>query len=164
MTKRNALRTVLVISIVAALAGSAGVIHARLVAPADPTGQPPDRHGVQQQMMLPAAGNSPIVRSLSRQAGPTEEGIVHNGRLIRMTTPLYPPAAVEAHISGVVTIEALIGKDGRILKTSVVSGPIALRRVALYAVKRWRYEPSLLNGKPIERLAQVDLSFVLPRY
>jgi protein TonB len=80
-----------------------------------------------------------------------------------MMTPIYPPAAIQAHISGVVTIDALIGKDGRILKTSVVSGPLALRRVALYAVKRWRYEPTLLDGQPIERLAQVDLSFTLGR-
>ncbi|MGD0047873.1 MAG: energy transducer TonB [Bryobacteraceae bacterium] len=164
MTKRNALRSVLVFPIVAALAGSAGVSHARLVAPADATGQPPDQPGIERQMLLPVDGNLPIVRSSSRQAGSTEEGMVQDGRLIHMTTPFYPPAAVQAHISGVVTIQALIGKDGRILKTSVVSGPLALRRVAQYAVKRWRYEPTLLNGKPIERLAQVDLTFVLGRY
>jgi len=114
--------------------------------------------------MFPAMGNSPMVRISSRQTGSAVEGAVQSGRLIHMMTPIYPPAAVEAHISGVVTIEARIGKDGRIIETNVVSGPLALRRVAQYAVKRWRYEPTLLNGKPIERVAQVDLSFILGSY
>lgn len=164
MTKRNAIRTVLFLLTIAALAGSAAVSHAQPLAPVDSTGQTPDQPAVRQHTMFPAMGNSPIVRMSSRQTSATAEGIVQNGRLVRMMTPLYPPAAVEAHISGVVTIEARIGKDGRIVESNVVSGPLALRRVAQYAVKRWRYEPSLLNGTPIERVAQVDLSFVLGRY
>ncbi len=165
MTKRNALRTVLVFLSVAAVAGSMGVSHAQPLAPADSTGQLPDRPAIQQQqMLLPTMGNSPMVRISSRQNSSTAEGVVQSGRLIHMMTPLYPPAAIQAHISGVVTIDARIGKDGRIIDTNVVSGPLALRRVAQYAVKRWRYEPTLLNGEPIERVAQVDLSFVLGRY
>jgi len=104
------------------------------------------------------------VRMSSRQTSPTAQGTVQSGRLIHMMSPIYPPAAVQAHISGVVTIDARIGKDGRIVEANVVSGPLALRRVAQYAVKRWRYEPTLLNGEPIERVAQVDLSFTLGRY
>jgi TonB family protein len=142
-----------------------GVSHAQPLAPADSTGQLPDRPAIQQQqMLLPTMGNSPMVRISSRQNSSTAEGVVQSGRLIHMMTPLYPPAAIQAHISGVVTIDARIGKDGRIIDTNVVSGPLALRRVAQYAVKRWRYEPTLLNGEPIERVAQVDLSFVLGRY
>jgi len=164
MTTRNTLRTVLALLTIAALAGWTGLSHAQPLAPADSTGQAPDQPAVRQQTMFPAMANSPMVRVSSRQIGSTGEGAVQSGRLIHMMTPIYPPAAVEAHISGVVTIEARIGKDGRIVETNVVSGPLALRRVAQYAVKRWRYEPTLLNGKPIERVAQVDLSFILGRY
>jgi len=99
------------------------VSHAQPLAPVDSTGQTPDQPAVRQQTMFPAMGNSPIVRMSSRQTSATAEGIVQNGRLVRMMTPLYPPAAVEAHISGVVTIEARIGKDGRIVESNVVSGP-----------------------------------------
>jgi TonB family protein len=138
---------------------------AQPLAPADATGQQPDQPAIrQQQMMLPAMGNSPMVRISSRQTNSTAEGNVQSGRLIHMMTPIYPPAAIQANISGVVTIDARIDKDGRIVEANVVSGPLALRRVAQYAIKRWRYEPTLLNGKPIERVAQVDLSFVLGRY
>jgi hypothetical protein len=50
---------------------------------------------------------------------------------------------------------------GRVIAADVASGPAVLRRVAQYAIKRWRYEPTLLNGKPIERAVQVDVRFVL---
>jgi TonB family protein len=162
MTNRSAFRTVLGFLGVAALAGSMSVSRAQSPAPADSTGPPPDQSAARRQPLLQTMG-SPMVHVSSRPSESTAEGTVQSGRPISMMTPIYPPAAIQAHISGVVTIDALIGKDGRILKTSVVSGPLALRRVALYAVKRWRYEPTLLNGKPIERLAQVDLSFTLGR-
>lgn len=164
MTKPNALRTVLAFLSVATFAASVGVSHAQSLATNSP-GQPPSRPAVQQpKMMRPVMGNSPTVRISSRQTGATAEAGVQSGRLIHMMTPLYPPAAIKAHISGVVTIDARIGKDGRIVDANVVSGPVALRRVAQYAVKRWRYEPTLLNGQAIERVTQVDLSFVLGRY
>lgn len=165
MTKRNALRILFVFLSVAALVGSMGVSQSQPLAPADSTGQAPVQPAIrQQQMMLPAMGNSPMVRISTRQTSSIAEGTVQSGRLIHMMTPIYPPAAAQANISGVVTIDARIDKDGRIVEANVVSGPLALRRVAQYAVKRWRYEPTLLNGKPIERVAQVDLSFVLGRY
>ena len=164
MTERNALRSVLVLLGVAALVGAMGVSYGQPLAATDSTVQSPDQPAARQQTMLPAMGNSPMVRISSRQTGPTAEGTVQSGRLIHMMSPIYPPAAIQAHISGVVTIDARIGKDGRIVEANVVSGPLALRRVAQYAVKRWRYEPTLLNGEPIERVAQVDLSFTLGRY
>lgn len=164
MTKRNALGTVLTFLTIAALAVSIGVIHAQPLARADSAGQPSDRPTVRQQMMLPVTGNTSMVRISSRETGSTAEGSVQSGRLIHMMTPIYPPAAIEAHIAGVVTIDARIGVDGRIVETNILSGPLALRRVAQYAVQRWRYEPTLLDGKPIERVAQIDLSFVLDRF
>ena len=81
-----------------------------------------------------------------------------------MTTPSYPLAAKQASVSGVVTVQARIGTDGRVVQTSVLRGPNSLRQVAQDTVKSWRYEPTLLNGKPVERVAEIDLRFVLGRY
>jgi protein TonB len=81
-----------------------------------------------------------------------------------MTTPTYPVAAKQASVSGMVTVEALIGVDGRVVRTSVLRGPNSLRQIARDTVKSWRYEPTLLNGKPVERVAEIDLRFVLGRY
>src|SRR5208283_984313 len=100
MTERNALRSVLVLLGVASLTGAMGVSHAQPLAPADSTVQSPDPAAVQRQAMLPAMGNSPMVRMSSRQTSPTAQGTVQSGRLIHMMSPIYPPAAVQAHISG----------------------------------------------------------------
>ena len=150
MSMPNAMRTALTLFAVTILAGLTGASHAQPLRTASST------------QTLDAEG-TPAVRMSFRETGPAVQGIVRPGRLIHMVAPIYPPAAIAAHIRGVVTVDARIGKDGRIVAANVVSGPLALRRVARYAVQRWRYEPTLLNGEAIERVAQVDLSFVLGR-
>jgi len=151
MSMPKAMRTTLTLFAITTLAGLTGASQAQPLRTASST------------ETLDAAG-APAVRMSFRETGPALQGIVRSGRLIHMMAPIYPPAAIRAHITGVVTVEARIGKDGRIADTNVLSGPLALRRVAQYAVKRWRYEPTLLNGEPIERVAQIDLSFVLGHY
>ncbi len=142
MTKRNIFRRLLVVLGVVAIAEAAGV------------SQTP-AHVAVYSIAKPAARQD----SAAVQSG----GVVQTGRLVKMATPIYPPAAIQARISGVVTIDARIGADGRVIAVEVVSGPPALRGVAEYAVKHWEYEPSLLNGKPVERDAQVGLHFILGR-
>jgi len=160
MTHQKTLRVVLTLVSTAALAGAAG-FGFRQSSSAESAGQAETQAPVvQEHSLLPALANAPMVRVSSRDTT-SLAGVVRPGRLVHMVTPLYPPAAVQAHITGMVTIDARIGKDGRILQAKVISGPLALRRVAQSAVKRWRYEPTLLNGEPIERVAQVDLRFVL---
>jgi len=164
MMKRYTLRTVTTLVGIAALAGSMGVSHAQALSPEDSTGLAPDQPAITQRIIHPAVGSSPIVTSGSRQTFSTERGIVEVGRLLHKTSPFYPPAAKQNCITGVVTVEARIGKDGRVVETSVLRGPYPLRRSAQDAVKHWRYEPTLLNGMPVERITRVDLKFVLHRY
>jgi TonB family protein len=111
-----------------------------------------------------AIGNSLIARNGSEQTRLTAQGAVQDGKLVRITTPAYPAAAKQAQVSGVVTVVARIGKDGSVVETSVLRGPYPLRRVAEDAVKQWQYEPTLLNGEPVQRVALVNLNFVLGRY
>jgi TonB family protein len=161
MAKRYTLRTVLTVLTIPALAGLMGVSYAQALASVDSTGQPPDQPAIRQQMMQPA---SESVESDSRFTSSLAGGMVQGGRLLRMTRPSYPSSARRAFVSGVVTVEAVIGKDGHVVETSVLHGPYPLRRVAEHALKRWRYEPTLLDGKPVERVAEVNFTFVLGRH
>jgi protein TonB len=43
----------------------------------------------------------------------------------------------------------------------VVSGPLMLRESALDSLKRWKYEPSSLNGDPVEVQMQITIKFRL---
>ena len=90
-------------------------------------------------------------------------GNVQEAKLIRRTTPVYPPLARQARVTGMVRVEATIGKDGKITRVAAVSGPPLLRQAATDSVRQWIYQPSLLNGQPVEVVTQVDVSFSLGR-
>jgi protein TonB len=88
-------------------------------------------------------------------------GQVESARLIFQPKPEYPPLAKMARIQGTVRLEAIISKDGTIQDLKVVSGHPLLVKSALEAVQRWRYQPTLLNGEPVEVVTEVDVNFTL---
>src|SRR5262249_26170171 len=71
-------------------------------------------------------------------------------KLVYQARPIYPDAAREARISGVVVVEVVIGIDGTVQSATAVSGHPLLVQPAIDAVSQWRYEPTLLNGAPVE--------------
>jgi TonB family protein len=87
-------------------------------------------------------------------------GDVQGGRALHRISPNYPAGAKRAQVSGVVKIEAWVGKDGRIAGAEVLSGPKMLRKAALDAVLRWQYEPAIRNGKAIDRIARITITFL----
>lgn len=88
-------------------------------------------------------------------------GQVEAAKLIYKPTPEYPPLAKMARIQGTVRLEAIIAKDGTIQDLKVLSGHPLLVRAALDAVKQWRYQPTLLNGEPVEVVTEIDVNFTL---
>ncbi len=87
----------------------------------------------------PAAASGPVVSG----------GRVKEPRLISSVSPVYPQAAIQANVQGDVKVQATIDETGRVTKMKVISGPMMLQRAAMDAVRQWRYEPSILNDKPI---------------
>ncbi len=63
---------------------------------------------------------------------------------------------------GEVIVKATINKRGRVTAVKVVKGQAALAQAAVAAVQRWRYEPFLLNGVPIEVDSTVVVNFKPP--
>lgn len=57
---------------------------------------------------------------------------------------------MRARISASVMLHLVIGRDGTVLTVDVFSGPEILRRAVLDAARQWTYEPTLLNGEPVE--------------
>jgi protein TonB len=88
-------------------------------------------------------------------------GQVIAARVIYQPKPEYPPLAKMAHIEGAVLLEAILGRDGTIRELKVLSGHPLLAKAALEAVQRWRYQPTLLNGEPVEILTEISVSFTL---
>ena len=95
-----------------------------------------------------------------RSEGPvTVGGQVKEPKLLASTLPIYPALAKQSNTQGDVVIKATIDKNGRVAHMNVVSGPTALRQAAIDALGRWKYEPSKLNGQPIEAQIFVTIKF-----
>lgn len=88
-------------------------------------------------------------------------GQVEQAKLIFKPTPEYPPLAKVARIQGSVRLEAIISRDGTVQDLKVMSGHPLLVKSALEAVQRWRYQPTLLNGEPVEIVTEIDVNFSL---
>src|SRR5437763_8429061 len=88
-------------------------------------------------------------------------GNVQQAKLISQPKPAYPPLAKQARISGTVKLGVVIAADGTMRDIGVISGHPLLIPAALEAVKQWRYQPTLLNGEPVEVSTQIDVNFTL---
>ena len=78
--------------------------------------------------------------------------------------PIYPADAEREGISGTVLMEGVIGKEGRVVGLSTLNSLVDERLVAAAsdAVLQWRYDPTLLNGRPVEAPMAVSVAFELP--
>ena len=89
----------------------------------------------------------------------TVGGRVREPKLVARVTPAYPPEARQFNIQGTVTIDATIDPHGNVIGMRVVSGPAALQRAAMDALKEWKYEPSTLNDRPVSVHTIVTIKF-----
>jgi protein TonB len=88
-------------------------------------------------------------------------GEVKAPALVERVEPEYPPFAVRAHVQGVVILEAVVDREGRVEDLRVLRSIPLLDRAAIDAVRQWRYSPLLLNGKPERFVLTVTVSFRL---
>ncbi len=86
---------------------------------------------------------------------------VQASKLISQPKPVYPPVAKQAHIQGVVQLAATTSKNGTIDNLRVVSGHPMLTQSALQAVRQWKYQPTYLNGEPVEVETTINVNFSL---
>jgi len=81
--------------------------------------------------------------------------------LVYSVKPEYPEAAKQARIEGVVTVGAIVGKDGKVTRVQAVNGNPLLVPAAITAVKQWLYRPVMVNGEPVEVRTTIEVTFSL---
>jgi len=107
------------------------------------------------------------ITSATSIAPPTPAGPVSIGgrikepRLISSTRPIYPLVAKQAHVEGDVVIDTLLDKNGNVSHLQVMSGPAMLRDAALDALRHWKFQPTQLDGQPVEVEMFVTVRFRL---
>jgi TonB family protein len=88
-------------------------------------------------------------------------GNVASAKITHMVPPVYPEAAKAAHVSGTVVLQCIIARDGTMMQLRFMSGPPLLLRAAMDAVRQWIYNPTVLNGEPVEVETTVSIVFTL---
>ncbi len=104
-----------------------------------------------------------IPEPMPEPEGPIDVGdaVAPPARLVYVE-PIYPPVALKARLTGLVVLQVLLGKDGAVREVTVLRpGSPGMTESAVAAVRQWRYEPALLNGRPVEALMTVTVTFAL---
>jgi periplasmic protein TonB len=107
------------------------------------------------------ADNAPrVVAAAAKNDMPVHvSGGVQVGLLLAPIRPVYPAIAKVTHTQGMVVVEAIISKEGRIERLNVVSGPEMLRKAAMDAIQEARYRPYLLDGVPVDVQTTITVNF-----
>lgn len=112
--------------------------------------QPPPAAATQRSNPAPA----PAPVAAAKQGGQAQEA-----KVIKAFPAAYPTIAKTSHITGIVRVHAVIGKNGKVKKATAMSGPQVLRPAAVESVMRWIYSPAILDGEPVDTETQVDVRF-----
>ena len=83
---------------------------------------------------------------------------------MRNTRPVYPPELQQQGIEGTVRLRARISAEGVPVNVHVLNDDEVdprMAQAAVDAVRQWRYQPSKLDGEPIEVTTTIDVAFHL---
>ncbi len=84
-------------------------------------------------------------------------------RIIESTPAPYTETARASGVEGSVVLMALVRRDGSVGAVSVSKGlEASLDRSALRTVKEWKFAPAMRNGKTVEVVLEVEVTFRLP--
>lgn len=90
-------------------------------------------------------------------------GNIRAPRKLVHVNAVYPESMKAAGIEGKVPLEAIIGKDGTVQSVRVLTSQVHpdLGVAAAAAIRQWKFEPTLLNGAPVEVVMKVTIDFRL---
>ncbi len=85
-----------------------------------------------------------------------------SGRIIHRVDPEYPMEARNRGIQGPVVLDVQVLRDGTVGTIGIASGDPLLAEAAVHAVRQWKYQPNVVNGRPIECQTRIKINFTLP--
>jgi TonB family protein len=82
-------------------------------------------------------------------------------KVLKKVDPVYPEAARKAGIEGIVLLEATTDAKGDVVKVKVLKSVPELDQAAIDALRQWKYEPYVIDGKPMGIVFTVTIRFML---
>jgi TonB family protein len=144
---------------VCAVAATAFVLSIPLLAFASPKAPPQGTTNSANQDLPPEPPTHPTRVTIN--------GNAMAARVVAIVQPAYPKALQDAHVAGTVILRAVIAKDGSIEEVTPLSGPQQLVRITIDAVRQWKYQPTVVEGAPVEVSTTINIDFTPgkpPRY
>ena len=125
----------------------------------------PDSHpGAENRTPLGIPGDVPIGATNPAEPPPKtvrrSPGVVTGGAVKRVD-PVYPPAAREARLTGVVAVEVTVSEQGNVTSARALSGPTLLQNAAVLAARAWKFKASTLGGVPVTTTTTIIFNFKL---
>jgi protein TonB len=115
---------------------------------------------VVSQTMVPLPPKpAPAPPTNAVEPAPSTGGRLIPAKVVSRVEPEWKVARL-AGASGPVELEATISVDGRVKNPHAVSGNTLLQKAAIDAVLQWRYQPAMLNGKPVDSPVKIKLNFI----
>ncbi|HEV2985333.1 MAG TPA: M56 family metallopeptidase [Vicinamibacterales bacterium] len=124
----------------------------------------PDAAAVQRREEARRRSAERVQQALARCAAgaatfPVGGNILPPAKLVDVK-PIYPEQVKASGVSGIVTMDAVIGTNGLVRDVQNVSGPHPdLEAAAANAVREWEFSPTLLNCEAIEVNMRVTVNF-----
>ena len=120
---------------------------------------------ISETMTIRGARPAPVAGTPPRTVKPIRiavGGNVQPAKLIWQVKPVIPPD-LELKLDTRVLLRGVISTTGELLNIELVnsSASPALAQAVLDAVRQWRYQPTLLNGKPVEVQTEIAVNFDL---
>ncbi len=84
---------------------------------------------------------------------------VLNSRASKKVVPVYPPEAKAAGESGLVKVYVKIDEGGKVTEVLSSEGPATLRASAEEAARKWRFQPTAVNGRAVQLFGYIEFEF-----
>ncbi len=101
--------------------------------------------------------------AVASTAQPGGAQLLNVGSLLDKATqkvsPTYPAFAKSARLAGVVRVELVVDEKGSVLSAQSTNGPDILRQAAIDAARRWRFRPTVSDGKPVRVTGFLSFNF-----
>ena len=80
---------------------------------------------------------------------------------VKYVAPVYPQAAQDARVTGIIILEGIIDPEGNVVSAKVLKSIPLLDQAAIDALMAWKYTPTLLNGVAVPVVMTVTVNFSL---
>jgi periplasmic protein TonB len=103
---------------------------------------------------------------VSPEPGPApahKPALLQAGELVSFVWPRYPKPGERHGSPETVKVRTTIGEFGQVLDVKHVSGSISLLPAAISAIRQWRFEPTLLDRRPVQAQQEITIEFQPPR-